>query len=67
MHEIGCSSTSTAQLREAAALVRPGAPQCVVVENEHSLVKRDVEAEVLPECTRQGLAIPPRFPLAGTG
>lgn len=64
VREIGCSNMSAAQLREAAALARPGAPQFVVVENEYSLVKRDVEAEVLPECTRQGLAFLPYFPLA---
>jgi aryl-alcohol dehydrogenase-like predicted oxidoreductase len=64
VREIGCSNMSAAQLREAASLVRPGDPRFVVVENEFSLMKRDVETEVLPECARQGLAFLPYFPLA---
>ena len=64
VREIGCSNFSAAQLREAAAAVRPGTARFVSVQNEYSLLKRDPEAEVLPECERQGLAFLPYFPLA---
>jgi len=64
VREIGCSNFSAAQLREAAAAVKPGAARFVSVQNEYSLLKRDPEAEVLPECARQGLAFIPYFPLA---
>jgi len=64
VREIGCSNFSAAQLREAAAAVKPGAARFVSVQNEYSLLKRDPEAEVLPECVRQGLAFIPYFPLA---
>ena len=64
VREIGCSNFSAAQLREAAAAVAPGSARFVSVQNEYSLLKRDPEAEVLPECERQGLAFLPYFPLA---
>jgi len=64
VREIGCSNFSARQLREAAAAVEPGAARFVSVQNEYSLLKRDPEAEVLPECERQGLAFLPYFPLA---
>jgi aryl-alcohol dehydrogenase-like predicted oxidoreductase len=64
VREIGCSNFSAAQLREAAAAVRPGSARFVSVQNEYSLLKREPEAEVLPECERQGLAFLPYFPLA---
>jgi aryl-alcohol dehydrogenase-like predicted oxidoreductase len=34
------------------------------VQNDYSLMKRDREAEVLPECARTGMAFLPYFPLA---
>jgi aryl-alcohol dehydrogenase-like predicted oxidoreductase len=64
VREIGCSNFSAAQLREAAAAVAPGSARFVSVQNEYSLLKRDPEAEVLPECERQELAFLPYFPLA---
>jgi aryl-alcohol dehydrogenase-like predicted oxidoreductase len=36
----------------------------VGVQNEYSLVQREPEAEVLPECRRLGLAFLPYYPLA---
>ncbi len=42
----------------------PGAARFVSVQNEYSLLKREPEAEVLPECARQHLAFLPYFPLA---
>ena len=62
--EIGCSNFSLAQLREAAAAAAPGAARFVSVQNEYSLMKREAEQEVLPECERTGMAFLPFFPLA---
>ena len=64
VREIGCSNFSAAQLREAEAAVRQGAARFVSVQNEYSLLNREPESEVLPECARQGLAFLPFFPLA---
>jgi aryl-alcohol dehydrogenase-like predicted oxidoreductase len=64
VREIGCSNFSAAQLREAATAVNSGAARFVSVQNEYSLLKRAPEAEVLPECERQGLAFLPYYPLA---
>ena len=62
--EIGCSNFSAEQLREAARLMRPGNARFVSVQNEYSLIHRDAEADVLPECERSGVAFLPYFPLA---
>jgi aryl-alcohol dehydrogenase-like predicted oxidoreductase len=62
VREIGCSNFSVAQIREARQAVAAGA--FVSVQNEYSLLKREAEADVLPECERTGLAFLPYFPLA---
>ncbi|HLI86229.1 MAG TPA: aldo/keto reductase [Bryobacteraceae bacterium] len=64
VREIGCSNFNAGQIREAAAAVKPGAAGFASVQNEYSLLKRDPENEVLPECVREGLAFLPYFPLA---
>jgi len=64
VREIGCSNFSAEQLKQAAAVVKSGAARFVSVQNDYSLVKRDPEAEVLPECVRQGIGFIPYFPLA---
>lgn len=64
VREIGCSNFSAAQLREAQQAVRAGAACFVSVQNEYSLLHRQAEAEVLPECGRSGMAFLPYFPLA---
>src|SRR6266850_6657111 len=64
IREIGCSNFSVAQLREAEAAVKAGAAKFVSVQNEYSLLHREPEHEVLPECARAGLAFLPYFPLA---
>ena len=64
VREIGCSNFSAAQLREAAAAVPAGAARFVSVQNEYSLLRREAEQEVLPECARLGMAFLPFFPLA---
>ena len=64
VREIGSSNFSAAQVREAEAAVQPGAARFVSLQNEYSLLKRDDEREVLPECERLGIAYLPYFPLA---
>jgi aryl-alcohol dehydrogenase-like predicted oxidoreductase len=64
VREIGCSNFSAEQLRSASSAVRSEAARFVSVQNDYSLVNRAPEAEVLPECVRQGLAFIPYFPLA---
>lgn len=64
VREIGCSNFSAQQIREAEAAVRSGAARFVSVQNEYSLLQREPEKEVLPECQRRGLAFLPYFPLA---
>ena len=56
VREIGCSNFSAEQIRAA--------PGFVSVQNEYSLLHRDPEKDVLPECVRLGLAFLPYFPLA---
>jgi aryl-alcohol dehydrogenase-like predicted oxidoreductase len=63
VREIGCSNFSAAQIRAAEAAAKGGA-RFVSVQNEYSLLKRDPEAEVLPECERLQMAFLPYFPLA---
>lgn len=64
VREIGCSNFSVEQLREAAAVAKPGSVPFVSVQNEFSLFERDAEKDVLPECERTGMAFLPYFPLA---
>lgn len=64
VREIGSSNFSAAQVREAEAAVQAGAARFVSLQNEYSLLKRDDEREVLPECERLGIAYLPYFPLA---
>jgi aryl-alcohol dehydrogenase-like predicted oxidoreductase len=62
VREIGCSNFSAAQLREASSV--KGGTRFVSVQNNYSLLHREPEAEVLPECQRLGMAFLPFFPLA---
>jgi aryl-alcohol dehydrogenase-like predicted oxidoreductase len=64
VREIGCSNFSAEQLQAAESAVRPGAARFVSVQNQYSLMYRDPESEVLPECVRLGIAFIPYFPLA---
>ena len=65
VREIGCSNFPAEQLREAdnAALATKTA-RFASVQNEYSLLVRDVEKDVLPECLHRGLGFVPYFPLA---
>ena len=62
IREIGCSNFSVEQMR--AARTTAGPCWFVSVQNNYSLLKRDVEADVLPECARRGVGFLPYFPLA---
>jgi aryl-alcohol dehydrogenase-like predicted oxidoreductase len=64
VREVGCSNFSAEQLREAEEATREGAARFVSVQNEYSLLHREPEEEVLPECERLGIAFVPYFPLA---
>jgi aryl-alcohol dehydrogenase-like predicted oxidoreductase len=61
VREIGCSNFSGEQIREAD---ESAAARFISVQNEYSLLRRQPEKEVLPECVRRGLAFLPYFPLA---
>src|SRR5215217_1370657 len=63
VREIGCSNFSAEQLREAEEATRDGGARFVSVQNEYSVLHREPERDVLPECERQGLAFIPYFPL----
>ena len=62
VREIGCSNFSAEQLREAEKAAA-GRARFVSVQNEYSLLQREPEKEVLPECARLKLAFLPFFPL----
>jgi len=66
VREVGCSNFSAEQLREAEEATREGATRFVSVQNEYSLLHREPEREVLPECERLGVAFVPYFPLANS-
>jgi aryl-alcohol dehydrogenase-like predicted oxidoreductase len=64
VREIGCSNFSADELREAEEATREGAARFASVQNEYSLLHREPEGDVLPECERLGIAFIPYFPLA---
>jgi aryl-alcohol dehydrogenase-like predicted oxidoreductase len=65
VREIGCSNFSAVQLRQAAqATFQTGGAHFASVQNNYSLLHREPETEVLPECQRLGIAFLPYFPLA---
>lgn len=63
IREIGCSNFTVLQLREARAVSSPDRPGFVSVQNECSLLRRNDDLDVLPECESAGLAYLPYFPL----
>jgi aryl-alcohol dehydrogenase-like predicted oxidoreductase len=54
---IGCSNFNADQLAQSGDAF-------VSLQNEYSLLKRGIEADVLPECERRGVGVLPFFPLA---
>jgi aryl-alcohol dehydrogenase-like predicted oxidoreductase len=62
---IGCSNFSAAQLEEAERISRErGFARFVSLQNEYSLLEREIEVEVAPACERLEVSILPFFPLA---
>ena len=65
VRHIGCSNFSAGQLAEAADAAREhGFAPFVSLQNEYSLLERDIEAKLVPECERLGVGVLPYFPLA---
>jgi aryl-alcohol dehydrogenase-like predicted oxidoreductase len=61
---IGCSNFSAAELEEAERTSRErGLARFVSLQNQYSLLEREIEAEVAPACERLGVSILPYFPL----
>ena len=58
---VGVSNFDAAQLRDAH---ETAGDRLVSVQNEYSLLHREIEAEVTPEAERLGVAVIPFFPLA---
>jgi aryl-alcohol dehydrogenase-like predicted oxidoreductase len=56
---LGVSNFSAEQLEEACATTR-----VVSLQNEYSLLRRQIEREVIPACKRLGVSVIPYFPLA---
>src|SRR3954447_6744951 len=57
VRELGCSNFSADQLRAAGG-------RFASLQNEYSLLKREIERDVLPACEELGVAVLPYFPLA---
>lgn len=65
VREIGCSNFTSEMIREADDISRRnGWARFVSVQNEYSLLHRQPECGVIPECMRLGLSFIPYFPLA---
>ena len=64
VREIGCSNFSAEQIREADdASQRGHLARFVSVQNYYNMLRRDDEADAIPECERLGIAYLPYFPL----
>jgi aryl-alcohol dehydrogenase-like predicted oxidoreductase len=59
IRHLGVSNFSAAQLEEAA-----GTTRVVSLQNEYSLLRREIERDVIPACERLGVSVIPYFPLA---
>ncbi|HET6152108.1 MAG TPA: aldo/keto reductase [Marmoricola sp.] len=65
VREAGCSNFTAPQLREAASAGEgAGRAPFRSLQNEYSLLRREIEDEVLGLCAEHGIGILPYFPLA---
>ena len=65
VREVGCSNFTADQLRDAHSTSQSiGSVSFRSVQNEYSLLQRDVEHDVLPACDELEMAFLPYFPLA---
>jgi aryl-alcohol dehydrogenase-like predicted oxidoreductase len=61
---IGCSNHSAAQLQEALNISEEqGYPRFEIVQPGYNLANRDCEADLLPLCMKEGIAVTPYSPL----
>lgn len=63
IREIGLSNYTVDQLRDADAAGSEAGRGFVSTQEEYSLLNRAIERDVLPECSRLGIALLPYFPL----
>jgi aryl-alcohol dehydrogenase-like predicted oxidoreductase len=62
---VGCSNFAAWQVADAAWTARScGFTPFISAQNRYSLLRREVEAELVPACERFGLGLLPYFPLA---
>lgn len=62
---LGCSNYAAWRMAESIHLARAGGLSSYVsAQNEYSLVKREIEAELVPACRHYNVGILPYFPLA---
>jgi aryl-alcohol dehydrogenase-like predicted oxidoreductase len=62
---IGCSHLSGAEIAEADdTATQNQLSRFIASQSEWNLLHREIEADVVPECRRRGLAVIPYFPLA---
>jgi aryl-alcohol dehydrogenase-like predicted oxidoreductase len=62
---VGCSNFGAELLLESErAAESAGYAHFVSLQNEYSLLRRDIEREVIPACERLGVGVLPYFPLA---
>ncbi len=60
----GCSNFSPAQMREAIEIARDARLQCfVTAQNQWSVLDRDIERNLVPVCSENGIGILPFYPL----
>jgi aryl-alcohol dehydrogenase-like predicted oxidoreductase len=59
VRELGVSNFSAEQLEEACAVAK-----VATLQNEYSLLRREIERDVIPACERLGVGVLPYFPLA---
>lgn len=62
---VGCSNFPAWRIVDAAWVARrEGVPGFVSAQDDYNLLRRGIEAEVVPACNEAGLSILPYFPLA---
>ncbi len=65
VREIGCSNFSARQLADADSAARSeGLTPFASIQNRYSLLRRELEADVMPAAERLGVGIIPYYPLA---
>lgn len=65
VRELGCSNFTLDQLVEAEKATKDGAPRFVNLQNNFSVLHREVEQGVLAECVRQSIGFVPYSPIVG--